>query len=296
MSTNTAIKNTITGLALALGGLGGQAATADVVVAARPVIQDGPAFRAQHPVRVYIAVDTDTRRGEDIRFDRIAIDTLTHQLPPYVRLVDKPRKSDLMIVAEQTGYDLDFRVMDRDRLTEPYSRRTHYTRGRCHRFDQAYYTRTHEQGRATAHYTLKIRMRHFGRDIDQVRLGTNRDYSYATHLKASTNCGLIETGHAPNGRVRDLLAKSGQRYRVVVAHQVRQAAAQDLGTMLARKVRQLSDQYYDGLAGAVRYQVELRPGRYWHYRSRPGWVVRWQHGDRDDWYDRWEDRHHRRHH
>ncbi|MCJ9430467.1 hypothetical protein [Kordiimonas marina] len=295
MSTNTAIRSTITGLALALGGLGSQAATADVVVAARPIPYDGPAFRAQHPIRVYVAVDTDTRRGEDIHFDRIALDTLTRQLPPYVRLVDRPYKSDLMIVADQTDYDLDFRVTDRDRLVEPYNRRAHYVRGRCHRFDQAYYTRTHEEGRAMAHYNLEIRMRHFGRDIDQVRLGTNHGYSYATHLKATTNCGFIETSHAPNERVRDLLSKGGQRYRVAVAHQIREAAARDLGNMLAGKVRQLSDQYYDGLAGAVRYQVELRPGRYWRYQNRPGWVVRWQHADRDDWYDRWEDRHHRRH-
>ncbi|TNE67534.1 MAG: hypothetical protein EP335_01120 [Alphaproteobacteria bacterium] len=271
MPITTDIRRAVTGMALAAAGFS-LPAIADHENNRRYEAADAH-FRAENPIRVFVEVDAKGRRA-DREFENIALHSMGRSLPPYVRLVSDARRADLVISADEDDYDVDFRVVDRDREHDDYNDKHKY-KSRCRRFETAYYTEIKEKGEAEGRYTLKTRMRHHGTDIDRIRIDNDASYTYTNKIEAKSDCGMVETNHAPNQKVKDMLARSEPGYRDQVARDIRRDTAEDLGRALASRIARDADRYYAGLS---RYFYARAGG---HYRGND-WY------DDRDWDRRWD--------
>lgn len=214
-----------------------------------------PGFRAAHPVRVFVDIDT-RRKGREkhlTNFEAGAMQQLRFGLPGYVQLVSDRRIADMVIRAREQDYRFGFRVVDTDRKDKKYKKRYRYKGGQCGHFQKAYYTRIKEKGEAVASYRVKIRMRGFGgeRKIDHITLRSAERFSYGTDMMARTNCGMIRTHHMPSNGVAKLFSRNTPEYRRHVAQEVRAEAATDLGRALATRIRVNTDHFYAQLSARL---------------------------------------------
>ncbi|NVJ97279.1 MAG: hypothetical protein HWE25_03945 [Alphaproteobacteria bacterium] len=244
MTANTTFKKLATTVAasLAFGGV----AMADHLVPDAHSFE----FRADHPLRVYVDVDTrgEKRERQLTAFEANALAGLRQNLPPYIRIVNDRRNADMRVNARELNYDLGFRVVDKDREDKKYKKSRRHTGGRCGHFIKAYYTEVKEKAEAYASYDVRVSLRGLGRNSDQVRLKSSEKFKYGTNLMAQTSCGMTPTSHMPSNGVADLFARATPDYRKHIAREVREEAAQDLGRVLARKIQHHANDFYANLA------------------------------------------------
>lgn len=263
-------------LSLATSFTIGSAAMADHREPQAPPIFDPASitFRANHPMHVFIDVDTRNERREAglTAFEARALKHIRYGLPDYVQLVTERHHADLIVRAREQDYQFGFRVVDTDRKDKKYKKRNRHVGGRCGNFQKAYYTKVKEKGEAFASYGVKIVMRDFGygRDTDYIQLRSAEDFSYGTDLLARTNCGIIQTRHMPSDGVAKLFARNTPEYRRHVAHEVREEAAADLGRALAQKIHYSADHYYTNLSTRLSQQW-AKDRRYSGYGGDYGW-------------------------
>lgn len=247
-------------------------------------------FRSDNPLRVFIDVDTPREHRErgTTGFEARALHATDRSLPSYIQIVGNRRHADMVVQAEQTGYSLDFRVVDVDREDKKYKKAYRYVGGRCGHHIKAYYTEIKEKGEAYASYNLSVAVRGEGRVQDTIRLRSAEDYRYGKNLTARTNCGTTPTHHYPSKGVAELFAKASPEYREQVARDISLEAADDLGRALARQIRDKADNYYAGLA--VRYSEahSLHNRPYYSdgshiddhdHDDQPGWRIEYGHQD-----------------
>lgn len=259
--------------------------------------EDGPAFdpasyefRASHPIRLFVDVDTrgEGRERHTTMFEARTLDKIRHNLPNYVQLVSNRRQANMVVRAQQTEYDLNFRVIDTDREDKKYKKKYRNMGGRCGHYIKAYYTEVKEKGEAYASYRVNVSTRGLGRNSNQIRLRSAENFTYGTNLMARTNCGMTPTDLYPSSGVAKLFSKASPAYRKHVANEIRQEAADDLGKVLARKVAQQADHYYADLSVRFSqgYGHDDDRNSDWSYRNDPG------RNDGGDYGERFEYSHH----
>ncbi|WP_262692990.1 hypothetical protein [Kordiimonas aestuarii] len=222
-------------------------------------------FRYDNPIKVYVNVDTKGRGRTEDRFERLTEQAMRHNLPDYVRLVDSARMADMVINAREQDYDLDFRVVDRDREQERYKQVNQRSGDRCGPYYKASYTVVKEKAEARASYAIRIQTDGVGRDRERIIAGANSYLTYGDNLKAHTRCSADPTNRFPNHQVKDMFNNKSPAYRARVAQGVRQETAADLGRKLAYEIKSNVDDYYAGLA--VRYAHGGHYGNPWKGRD-----------------------------
>lgn len=291
MKTKMTYTALATGLSMALTAYSGTASADPVhtfgtsnvsaVVSATVVNQYDPidpAFRLDHPFRVFIDVAEPNSpqgrrgrgrgRGNDRHVqsgaDHALRSNVAAYLPAYIQIVPDRRAADMIVHAEELDRQLTFRVADEDQRRKKYSKRRRYTGGECGQFHRAFYSRIKEQGIELADYRLSVRLRGQGRYSDTVRIESRESYRYGANLRASTNCGVIPTRHFPNSAVAELFSRNPETYRPLIAREVARETAGKLAHIVADMVTARSEQFYAGLAaqysGAGRYYASNTRG------------------------------------
>ncbi len=210
-------------------------------------------FREAHPVKIYVKLANSSNRQKQLPFQKRTFQKIRRHLPDYAILVHDREYADITIKASERTYDLGFKIVDIDRKDKKYKKSRRYTGGRCGKFHKAYYQKVKEKGEAYSSYNLKIRMDGYGTHREEVRLKADDSFTYGRNLRASTNCGTVNTHHFPSNSVRELFYKSSDDYRRKVAREIRIETAENLGKAIVRQLRHLSDQHYSNLANRISY-------------------------------------------
>lgn len=217
-----------------------------------------PAFRLDHPFRVFIDVSErssprsqrDRRNGRHNQTgaDHALRSNVAAYLPAYIQIVPDRRSADMVVRAEELDRQLTFRIADEDQRRKKYKKRRRFTGGKCGQFRRAFYSRIKEQGVELSDYRLSVRLRGQGRYSDTVRIESRESYRYGANLRASTNCGVIPTRHFPNSAVAELFSRNPETYRPLIAREVARETAGKLAHIVADMVTARSEQFYAGLA------------------------------------------------
>ncbi len=231
-------------------------------VAPPPQFQaNNPAFRQAYPMRVFVKVAVKDTSGNTAETQAPPnVRQLSYLLPAYVKLVNSPAYADLIVQVRRTGYDLNFRVIDRKQKGRKYKKHHKYAGGPCGIFKRAFYTKIKEKGEAYARYNLKLDLKNIGRDREQFTLRSAKNFSYGTNLRAATNCGVQPTNRMPSGGVERLFRKSSPGYRYEIARKIGAKAANSLSLQLAYKINKQATYFYQNLAERLTYAEASRGG------------------------------------
>lgn len=223
-------------------------------------------FRASHPFKVFVTVDTQDRRSSKEASYAVR-DYVAGLVPSYVVLVSDRRNADMAMRADELDYRLSFHVTDVDQRRKKYKKGRKFTGGQCGIHQRAYYTRITEKGVALADYKLSTRLRGAGSYADVFSVRADDHYRHGQNLRAQTNCGLVPTTHYPNAAVQRLFSRSLDQQRQSAAFDVRQKTTAKLAHVIAEQINARSEQFYSGLAAQYSYapaRINERP-----YRVRP---------------------------
>lgn len=209
-------------------------------------------FRIDNPVKIFVNVDIrdrSTRREE--RFETVTEQAMRANMPNYIRIVDNPRYADIVIHVREEDYDLDRRIVDRDREDDRYGRVNAHYANHCGPVYKASYTVVKERLDAKARYTVHVTTEGVGRDREHITARADSFLTYGEDLRAHTRCSAEPTHRFPNQKVAALFENGSEFNRTRAANQIRRETAADLGRKLAGEIRSNVDDYYASLA--VRY-------------------------------------------
>ena len=209
-------------------------------------------FRADNPVKIFVNVDIRDRssRRED-RFETVTEQAMRANMPSYVRIVDNPRYADIVIDVVEQDYDLDRRIVDRDREDDRYGRVNLHSGNRCGPLYKASYTVVKERLNTKARYTVHVTTEGVGRERERITARADSYLTYGENLRAHTRCSAEPTQRFPNQKVVALFENGTDAGFARAANQIRRETAADLGRKLAGEIRSNVDDYYASLA--VRY-------------------------------------------
>lgn len=224
-------------------------------------------FRIDNPVKVFVDVDLPGRRqrGEE-RFESLTERAMRQNMPDYVRLVDNARYADIVITIREQDYDLDFRIVDRDRKDDRYGKVNPRTGNHCGPLYKASYTVIKERASAEGRFSVMVRTEGVGRERERLTARADAYLTYGEDLRAHTRCSAEPTHRFPNRHVAELFEQNSEANRLRTARQVRREVAFDLGCKLASEIRSNVDDYYTSLA--VRYAHGGYYGNPWEGRGK----------------------------
>jgi len=177
-------------------------------------------------------------------YNDITMQTLVRELPHSVVLVGSPREADMVVKVHETGFNLNFRIVDVDHKNKKYKKDRRYTGGRCGVHHKAFYTRVEEKGEATAFYNVRYDLKGFNARPDAFHVRASERFRYGKDLTASTNCGVHPTHNVPSNGVARLFEQASPAYKYQIAATIRQETAENLGNVLARNIRDKAKRFY----------------------------------------------------
>jgi hypothetical protein len=209
-------------------------------------------FRFDNPVKIFVNVDIRDRssRRED-RFETVTEQAMRANMPNYIRIVDNPRYADIVIDVREEDYDLDRRIVDRDREDDRYGRLSMHASNHCGPAYKASYTVVKERLDTKARYTVHVTTEGVGRERERITARADSYLTYGEDLRAHNRCGAEPTNRFPNQHVAALFDNASGAGFNRATNQIRRETAADLGRKLAGEIRSNVDDYYASLA--VRY-------------------------------------------
>lgn len=266
---NTRLRTLAAGISLAV--LAGGAAVADPAYFGDRHRSDGYArsadFRMDNPVKVFVNVDAKGRRDrQEDRLENVTERAMRENMPGYVRLVDSPRYADITITVREQDFDMDRRIVDRDREDERYKKVNLRTGNGCGPLYKVSYTVVKERVESKARYSVQVQTEGVGRERERITAKADAYLTYGEDLRAHTRCSAEPTKRFPNRNVAALFEKNSPENRRQLLLQVQRETAADLGRKLAVEIRSNVDDYYASLA--VRYAHGGHFGSPWQGKGK----------------------------
>lgn len=226
-------------------------------------------FRDNHPLNVFVDIDTKAKGRRDDRLEDITLRAVRSSLPGNIRIVSNRRDADMVIRAEERDFDVDFRIVDRDRKEKRYDKVNPRTGNQqCGPFYKVSYTEVKERAEGHAVYDIRVSMPGVGRDRERIKAEASAYNVYGENLLAHNRCGSEPTARFPGYSVVDLFGKNNPKERQRMAIEVRRETAEDLGRKLAHEIRENADDYYASLSVRFAYESNYRDGRDGRHEGR----------------------------
>ena len=208
-------------------------------------------FRQSRPISVFLDFRGGRNGRQSERIESRVLQELSYRLPGYVQLVPDHYQADLVLNVKERRFDMNFRIVDRDRKDKKYKKKYRYQGGQCGHYYRAFYTRVKEKGTAYYDYSVEMYMRGYGRQYKRIDGRASEKFSYGVDLTAQTNCGTTPTNIFPSRGVAELFDRNNPHYRRQVRREIRREAAAELGAKLANVVNYKVGYFYDDLARRI---------------------------------------------